>query len=268
MTGASTTGALAARELDVRLGRRDVLHGISVTIARGEMVGLIGPNGAGKTTLLRCLAGLLAPVAGSVLLDGEPLGRIEARRRAQRIGFLPQDAQLHWRVPVRDVVAAGRLPHRGPFARAGAEDAARVNAALAAVGAAELAGRPATELSGGERARVLLARALAGTPDYLLADEPVAGLDPYHRLEVMDHFAKLAEDGTAIIVVLHDLTLAARYCSRLVLLDAGGVVADDAPDNVLSDARLAAVYRIRADRSGGHIVPAERVITSSSDPSP
>ncbi len=162
----------------------------------------------------------------------------------------------------------GRLPHIAAFRAPSAADRAIAEAAMAALDIADLAARPATRLSGGEKARVLLARALAGAPNILLADEPVAGLDPYHRLETMEHLATLAAGGTTVVVVLHDLALAARFCGRLVLLDRGTIAADGAPPRVLTDEILAAIYRIEALRgsSGGadFILPWRRVSRPSS----
>jgi iron complex transport system ATP-binding protein len=237
---------LAASALTVALGARVALDGVGAAVASGEMVGLIGPNGAGKTTLLRALAGLAAPAAGRVMLDERPLEALGRRDRARRLGYLPQDGTIHWALPVSEVVLMGRLPHLGAWDRPADADRAIAAAAMSALDIADLAERPATRLSGGEKARVLLARALAGAPEILLADEPVAGLDPYHRLEVMEHLAGLAETGTGVVVVLHDLALAARFCRRLVLLEKGRVAADGAPAEVLTPERLAAVYRIEA----------------------
>jgi iron complex transport system ATP-binding protein len=254
---------LACAALNVSLGRRAVLRDVAAGVAAGETVGLIGPNGAGKTTLLRALAGLIAPASGAVTLDGRPLAGVDPRARARAIGYLPQDGTIHWSLPVRDVVAMGRLPHRGDFAPPGPDDRAAVAAAMAALDVDALADRPATALSGGERARVLLARVLAGMPRFLLADEPVAGLDPYHRLEVMEHLAARAEAGIGVVVVLHDLTLAARFCRRLLLVDGGRLVAEGAPAEVLTPERLAAVYRIAALAGGegdaAYLVPHRRL---------
>ena len=254
---------LAASGIRVTLGARAALVGVSAAVETGELVGLIGPNGAGKTTLLRALAGLVPPDGGTVTLDQRPLTAIGRRDRARRLGHLPQDGTIHWALPVQDVVLMGRLPHLGAWDRAGAPDRAIAASAMEALDIADLAARPATRLSGGEKARVLLARALAGAPEILLADEPVAGLDPYHRLEVMEHLAVLAATGTGVVVVLHDLALAARFCRRLVLLDKGRVAAEGTPREVLTPERLAAVYRVEALRGrhdgADYVLPWRRV---------
>ncbi len=254
---------LAANDLVVKLGARTALGGVSTSVESGAFVGLIGPNGAGKTTLLRALAGLVEPTSGSVTLDGRPLAAFGRRDRARRLGYLPQDGTIHWAMPVADVVAMGRMPHLGDWESAGERDRAIAANAMKALDIADLAGRPATRLSGGEKARVLLARALAGAPAILLADEPVAGLDPYHRLEVMEHLAGLAATGTGIVVVLHDLALAARFCRRLVLLDKGRIAAAGAPADVLTPERLAEVYRVEAVRGrhegADYVLPWKRV---------
>ncbi len=237
---------LSASDVTVHLAGRAVLTGAAIRVAAGEIVGLIGPNGAGKTTLLRVLARLQPATAGSVAFDGAPAAAMPRPRFARAVAYLPQGGESHWAIPVEELVFLGRLPHFGAWRRPSAEDRAAVAAAMAATGIEHLADRPANQLSGGERARVLLARALAGAPRVLLADEPVAGLDPYHRLEVMEHLKALAETGAGIVVVLHDLTLAARFCSRLVLLDRGAVAADGQAEEVLSAERLARIYEISA----------------------
>ncbi len=254
---------LAARNLSVDFGNQHALSDVSFGLGPGEFIGLIGPNGAGKTTLLRALAGLLRPSAGAVTLDGQRLEQTPHKERARSIGYLPQGGRSQWAISVEELVMMGRIPHLGRFAGPRAADRAVVARVMAATDVTHLAGRPATELSGGEEARVLLARALAGEPALLLADEPVAGLDPYHRLEVMERLAGLAADGAGVVVVLHDLTLAGRFCQRLVLLDKGRVAFDGDANEALSDEQLASVYQVRAvrgtHRGQPYLVPWERL---------
>lgn len=234
------------RDLGMSFNGREVLRGIGLAIDPGHMVGLIGPNGAGKTTLLRIAAGLLRPSRGEVRFEGEALSAIAPRRRAQAISFLPTGAPCHWPIEVGRLVALGRLPHLAPWQTADERDVAAIDRALALAGARDFVGRSVATLSDGERARVMLARALAGEPRLLLADEPVAGLDPLHQLTVMETLAGLAAQGGSVIVTLHDLSLATRYCSRLVLLDAGAVVADGGPGDVLTKKNLAEIFGIEA----------------------
>ncbi|SDF56192.1 iron complex transport system ATP-binding protein [Limimonas halophila] len=256
MNGRHHTGeGLAARGLTVDLGGRRVLTGVDCALARSEMVGLIGPNGAGKTTLLRALAGLIAPTAGEVVLDGRPVRRMDRRRLAAQLAHLAQGERPHWPMAVRELVWLGRAPHRRAFGRVTADDRAAVARAMAATGTDALADRPASDLSAGETARVLLARALAGEPDWLLADEPVAGLDPYHQLDVMAKLHGLAASGRTVAAVLHDLTLAARFCDRVIVLTDGRIAASGPPREILTDARLRAVYGVRAVTGEQHGEP-------------
>jgi len=237
---------LEVEKLQVALGQRTILERIDFTLASGCLVGLIGPNGAGKTTLLRALVQLI-PYSGTIQLQGDDVRRLPQRERARRLAYLAQGHRVHWSLPVREVVALGRLPHRSGFkARLSAADRQAIENALHAADCLPLAERRIDRLSGGERARVMLARALAVDAPILLCDEPVASLDPYHQLHIMAMLRRHAEAGTIVICVLHDLTWAGRFCHRLLLLHQGQLVADGGGSQVLSPANLARVYQISA----------------------
>lgn len=262
---------LVAEKLTVRFAGRRILDGLDVALEPGECVGLIGPNGAGKSTLLRALAGML-PFQGAVMLDGRSLAAWSSRERACRVGYLAQGREVAWPIDVAEVVALGRLPHRAPFAQDNEADRAAVAEALRLADIEALAERPADALSGGEVARMLLARLLAQQTPILLADEPAAGLDPAHQLATMQIFADLARTGRGILVSLHDLTLAARWCDRLILMQEGSIVAAGAPEQVLTADRLAAAYGIEAridrDGDGMIVVPLRLVGHHSAGPVP
>jgi iron complex transport system ATP-binding protein len=240
---------ISAENIVVRFGGRTVLDGVSIAANDGELVGLIGPNASGKTTLMRVLAGLLAPDAGTL----SPIAD-----RARNVAYLEQNAVAHWPLSVRRLVALGRLPHLGPFQRPGAMDARAIEAAMAEADVVALADRPATSLSAGEKARVFLARALATEPRVILADEPVASLDPYHQIQVMELLRGHAARG-AVVAVLHDLALATRFCDRLVLLHRGRIAAQGAPRDVLTKRTLAHVYSVTAAFGDGYVVPLSRL---------
>jgi iron complex transport system ATP-binding protein len=210
----------------------------------GNLIGVIGPNGAGKSTLLRGLAGLLPPTTGTVTLDGTALSAVPARRRARSIAYLPQERTVHWPLTVERVVALGRQPYG---AGGGASDTAAIETAIADAVIGPLRDRIVTSLSGGELARVLLARALAQTPRLLLADEPTAGLDPGHQLALFERLTGLSRSGIAVVVALHDLSLALRYCSHILLLCNGRTLGFGPPREVVTAASLAAAYGIEAE---------------------
>jgi iron complex transport system ATP-binding protein len=206
---------------------------------------MIGPNGAGKTTLMRALAGLI-PAQGSIAVEGKPLIALTQRERARAIAYLPQGHVFHWPMPVASIVMLGRAPHADAFSTTTAADREAVGQALAMTETQEFAERPVTTLSGGERARVALARAMATQARVLLADEPTAALDPRHQLTVMALLRRAARNGAAILAIMHDLTLAARFADRVIMMDAGAIAADGTPAEAMSSERLAAVFGIES----------------------
>ena len=243
--------ALSATSLVLRRGRRLVLDGVSATIAPGCVTAILGPNGAGKSSLLLAMAGLLPVASGSVLLDGRPVRQLSPRERGRRIGYLAQSADVHWDLSVEAVVTLGRHPHRGAFGGLSAADAAAIARAMALTDVAGFAERPVKQLSGGERARVLLARLVAGEPQAVLADEPLANLDLAHQADSIALFRALAASGAAVVLVLHDLSLVQRVADRVLLLHEGRVAAEGTPDAVLLPDTLAAVYGVRVDVLAG-----------------
>jgi iron complex transport system ATP-binding protein len=252
----------------VRYGARPALQSASFELEPGELVALVGPNGAGKSTLLKALAGLIAH-AGEVTWQGKPLAALRPDARARLVAYLPQSPAVHWSLPTRDVVALGRLPHRAYGAGVTAEDDAAVDWALNSTSTAAFAERSVDRLSVGERARVLLARALAVRAPVLLADEPIAVLDPYHQLHVMAVLRAYTATVTAgakrplVVAVLHDLALAARFCDRVLLLDGGRLAADGPPEATLTADALRRHYRVEPliTRHAGQplIVPWSRI---------
>ncbi|PZQ65409.1 MAG: ABC transporter [Phenylobacterium zucineum] len=236
---------LSARDVTVSLGGAMVLHGVDLALEPGVVTAIVGPNGAGKSTLMEVLAGLRGPKSGAALLDAAPVLSLPARQRAKRIAYLPQTPEIAWAVTVRTFVGLGRTAHTGPWGL-GREDLAAVEAAMSAAGVSGFADRVVTTLSGGERARVFVARALAGEPSWLLADEPLAGLDPGHVLDTLALFRELAGQGAGVVLTLHDLSLAARTADRIVVLAAGRIVADGAPETCLAPETLRAAYGVDA----------------------
>lgn len=240
---------LSLEDLTVRRGECPVVDHISLSVAAGECVGLIGPNGAGKTTLMRAALGLERFTGTS------SLARLNALERARAAAFLPQSRQIAWPVDVETLVALGRVPHLPRGTAPGAVDRAAIDDALHRLGLDGFRHRIATQLSGGEQGRVLIARALAQQTGLLLADEPIAGLDPAQQIATMQVFAALAREGRAVVVSLHDLGLAARHCTRLVLMHQGRVVADGTPDAVLTPDLMAQVFGISIWRQDSPMGP-------------
>lgn len=236
---------LRAAGLTVRTDGVTILEDVSLTVCSGELVALLGPNGAGKSTLLRALLGLARQATGTVTVDGVPVASLSAAARARRMAYLPQHRPLAWPSPVIDVVALGRYAHGAAPGRLGEEDARAVDAALAACDLDGFARRATDSLSGGELARVHLARALASRADLLLADEPVAELDPRHQLRTAGHIRHFVDAGGGALIVLHDVALAARIADRLVFLRQGRI-ASDGPAGTLSAKLMADVFGVRA----------------------
>jgi iron complex transport system ATP-binding protein len=235
-------------ELDgvtVSYGQRIVLSGIDLLVGAGERVALVGPNGAGKSTLLRAITGLVTPDAGSVRVDGRPLASLDRAAVARRIAVVPQQVVVPFATRVEELVELGRLPHEDPLRGARPADRAAVASAIERVGIGYLLGRDVRELSLGERQLTLVALAVAQAAPVMILDEPTVHLDLRHQVATMELLVDLnIRDGTTVVAVLHDLSLAARFFPRLVLLDGGRVVADGGQDAVLSDHHIRHVFGV------------------------
>ena len=233
---------LEARDIHVALGGQAVLRGVDIRVAAGEIVGLVGPNGAGKSTFLRAITRIVAAERGSIRIAGEALARISRRELARRVAVVQQLPEAPRTLRVRDLVLLGRHPHLRLLARESGRDVAIVEEALRDAGCIQLAGRELGTLSGGERRRAFIARALAQQAPLLLLDEPIANLDAGAQSEILDLVADLARGGAGVLLVVHDLTLAAAYCHRVVLLDRGRIVAAGPPETVVTDEIVHRVY--------------------------
>lgn len=240
---------IRALDLTVTRGGRAILNGLDLDLRRGRLTAIVGPNGAGKSTLLSRLAGLERADRGRVELDGRPILDLPPRERARAIAFLEQSPEVAWPVEVRILVGLGRTPFIGARGLS-ADDAAAIDRALARTGMTDFGDRLVSTLSGGERARVLIARALAGDPEWLLADEPLTGLDIGHQLDALHLLRGLAAEGRGVVVTLHDLALAARFADRVIVLWQGAIVADGPPSQALTPQVLARVYGVEAVLAG------------------
>ncbi|TRD12841.1 ATP-binding cassette domain-containing protein [Erythrobacter insulae] len=234
---------LGAQDLSLDRGGKRVLCDVSVRLNPGTITAIVGPNGAGKSSLLLALAGLLEPATGRVNLDGRGLQDSPARKKARALGYLPQSAEIAWDVAVETLIALGRLPHRD-------RGTAAIERAIAALELQEFRKRPASRLSGGERARVLLARVLAGEPQWILADEPLAALDLAHQLNLITHLKACAAQGQGVVIVLHDLALAMNHADRVVVLSKGGLIADGPPADALSESVIKQAWGVNGSWIG------------------
>ena len=248
-----TEGGLHVQRLTVKAGSATLVEAATFRLRSGELVALLGPNGAGKTSLLRGAIGLRPRAAGWARIDGEDTAAMTPRRRALRLAYLPQNRPLAWPNPVRDVVALGRFSHGAALGRLRGADRGAVERALAACDLEGLAGRSTATLSGGELARVHCARAFAAEAPLLIADEPVAELDPYHQFRVMELVKDFVRRGGGALVVLHDVVLARRYANRFIWMKDGRIVADGPPAATLSAARLAEIYGVRGRVEGERV---------------
>ncbi|MFD1569866.1 ATP-binding cassette domain-containing protein [Halorubrum laminariae] len=259
---------VAVEDLAVAFGDVPVVSGVDLRVDRGDLVGLVGPNGAGKTTVLRAIKGTVTPDAGSVRLGGDLASDLSARERGRRVASVPQETNLAFDFRVRHVVEMGRTPHLGRFDGHGPDDERAVREAMDAAGVARFADRPITEVSGGERQRVLLARALAQETPALVLDEPTASLDVNHAVETLELVSDLVDDGRGALAAIHDLDMAARYCDELVVLANGGVHAAGPPEDVLTADALRAAFDAEAfvGRSPATGSPAVTAFAAVDDP--
>lgn len=242
---------LKAIEVSVEAGASRLVTDANVQVSQGEFVAMLGPNGAGKTTLIRAMLGLVDCSDGRAEIDKQNVAKLKPFQRAQKVSYLPQTRPLAWPIRVRDAVALGRFSHGAALGRLSSADAVAVEQALADCDLVALANRAADTLSGGERARMHLARAFAANAPLLVADEPIAALDPRHQFRTLNLIRDYVTRGGGALVVLHDVALAARYASRLVWMKGGRIIADGPPEETLSEAMMADIYGVRARLDNG-----------------
>ena len=237
--------SIHARGVSFSIDGEQILQDIDLHLKHGQITGLLGPNGSGKSTLLRLLAGVIEPSRGEVHFAEQAYGAENRSQRAKKIAYIPQDTTIHWPIKVERVVELGRLPHLEHWQSCGAEELEIITSALRDTDTLNLRSRTVDTLSGGERARVNIARAMAARPETILADEPTAALDPAHQISIMELLTRYQKTGASICISLHDISLAAHYCDQLILLDHGRISAAGTPDEVLTRQKLSEVYGIR-----------------------
>jgi len=252
---------LSISNLDARYGKSPVIKNLSAQADTGDLIGLVGPNGSGKSCLLKTIAGLIKSSSGHIELGGQKLAGLPIKTRAKQIAYLAQDRHAAWPLPVRDLVALGRAPWRGTLGKISPAGEAAIDAALQAAHCDDLKNRRFDRLSGGEQARVHLARALAVDAPLLLADEPIAALDPYYQLSIMDTLSMQAQSGKTVIASLHDLALAKQFCTRVWVLQEGKLVSNAKPDKALNKTILSQVFGV--ERRGGTLVLSGKTPTKS-----
>lgn len=239
---------LRAENINVTLDENRILSDVSLELGSGKLIGLIGPNGAGKSILLKSILGLIDGATGSISLDDKDINSWSLKERARKISYAAQGAPVHWPLTVGHLVSLGRIPHLSPWQSTSELDQKLTFEAMKKTDVDHLAPRITTTLSGGERARAMLARAIVAGAEFLLADEPIEALDPYHQIKIMEILKELAGAGHGVLLVLHDLNFAQKYCDELILLEKGKIIAKGKPQDVLSDENLEQAYQVKAVR--------------------
>lgn len=234
--------------LNLTIDSAHIINNASLEIETGQIIGLIGPNGAGKSMLLKSILGLNEEAQGAVTIDDQDINTISLKEKAKFISYAAQGAPVHWPLAVGHLVSLGRIPHLSPWQTTTEEDQQLTLNAMKMTEVDHLSMRTTTSLSGGERARAMLARAIVTGSDFLFADEPIEALDPYHQIQIMDILKNLAKKGKGVLVVIHDLNVAQQYCDQLILMDKGKIIKKDIPINVLTDEILRETYNIKATR--------------------